>query len=191
MHYSDNEILRRLDNLYPSMTTPTGFWLAFVRSSEQTVNEFSDMAYLMFNNETAMVSTCTTVPGLPALQGGYKRYNKKGAAVICADKWMNKAFKSGLHNGKMRCLRQHKHIHTTRDGNGNSVAEEYGEEILGMWNTNIHCSTYNRWSKLVRRFIGPWSYGCIVYNNTPEYYAMLSLVKEEPISVIVLNEWSI
>ena len=193
MYYTGNEISARVKQVAGRSLPQQEIWLCFIRKSpdEQKPNQFNDLAYVMKGNKIIGEYTCTTVPGLPALQGGYRKYNKKGAAVICADTWMEKAFKKGLHNGKMKCLRQVKPIWTTRDGNGNAIAEEYGKKEYGRWYTNIHGSTYNRLSKLIRKFVGQWSYGCIVFNNNVEYYKFLDQVGDQAVSAIVLNEFSV
>jgi hypothetical protein len=137
-------------------------------------------------------TTCTTTPGLPALQGGFKKYNSQGAAVVCANVWMYNAFSYGLHSGKMRCLREVKPILTTRDGNMNSVAEEYGKRHLGMWYTNFHAASYKYLDTIVRKWIGHWSYGCIVCNNRVEYDKIIDLtMSQKGVSMIILNEFSV
>ena len=145
----------------------------------------------MKGRELIMITTCTTVPGLPALKGGFKKYNSKGAAVVCENIWMYNAFKKGLHAGRMLCLRMIKKVWSTRDGNLNSIAEEYGEKTFANVACNFHAADWKRFSKIVRFFIGHWSYGCIVCNNRQEYNEILDIVGDLPVSIVIIPEFSI
>ena len=172
---------------------PSGFWLLFVRRSleDQKPNEFNDVCYLMNGTNSVDNFTCTTVPGLPALKGGYKKYNKKGAAVLKSNIWMYDSFKKGLHNGRMKCLRQDKDLWAYRDGDNDNKAEQLGQATLGMWHTNIHTVSYKRFTDYIKKFIGGWSYGCIVFNNLDEYYRMLSFFYDDPVTALIIDEFTV
>ena len=194
MYYTSEQLITRAEQCEGFVKIPSNYWIACVRRNQddQKPNEFNDTFYLMKGNNIVKETTCTTTAGLPALQGGFKKYNSKGAAVVCSNIWMNDCFSYGLHAGKMPALRQVKEIYTTRDGNGNSIAEEYGERYKGMWYTNIHAATYNKHDKLLRKLIGNWSYGCIVLNYRPDYNEIIELTREQKsVSVIILKEFSI
>lgn len=194
MYYTSKQLITKAKQAEDYKGIPEGYWVCFVRINEedQKPNEFNDVAYLMRGEEIVLTSTCTTTPGLPALRGGFKKYNKAGAAVVKSNVWMNEAFSPGLHNGKMEALRQVKDIYAYRDGDMDDVAEQLGTPKLGMWHTNIHASTYDFMSKIRRLFIKGWSYGCIVWNFMPDYKRMIKLTKKQKfISAIVLDEFSI
>lgn len=194
MYYTDKQLIDRAKQVEGFEKIPSGVWLLFVRASEdsQKPNEFNDVAYIMLGERSIHETTCTTVPGLPALQGGYKRYNIKGACVLKADKWMHNAFKYGKHAGRMPALRQVKKLWSYRDGDGDSRAEQLGLPSFGMWHTNIHAAKWNIWADFVVKLIGHWSYGCIVYNRTKDYRYMLSATKDLPdVTALILNEFSI
>jgi len=194
MNYTADEIIEMAKRAEGYKGIPEDYWLAPIRRSqdEQKPDEFNDRVYLMKWHEIVMDTTCTTTPGLPALKGGFKKYNAKGAAVVCANIWMYKAFKYGLHSGKMRCLREVKNIFTTRDGDLDAIAEEQGPRYWGMWNTNFHAASYKYLDTLIRKWIGAWSYGCIVCNNRVEYDKIIDLCKDQDgVSMIILNEFSI
>ena len=194
MYYTQEQLVERAKQMEGFVSIPNDYWICFVRMNldDQKTNEFNDVANIMHGTNLIFSTTCTTVPGLPALKGGYKRYNKNGACVLKADIWMNDSFAYGLHNGKMECLREVEKLWSTRDGNGNNKAEEYGSYSFGMWATNIHCASYNLFVDFVRKLIGEWSYGCLVFNVNKLYRKMISLCKSQKrVSAIILNEFSI
>jgi len=193
MYYRSEHIVAMARMAEGFVEIPKGYWLAPIRTNlkDQKPNEFNDVVHLMHGEKKVMSTTCTTVPGLPALKGGYKKYNSKGAAVVCANVWMYDSFQYGLHRGRMKALRAVKAIFTTRDGNLNNKAEEYGNRQLGMWATNFHASTYKYLDKLVRKWIGHWSYGCIVCNNRQEYNKIIETVGKDPISMVIIPEFSV
>ena len=170
---------------------PAGYWLAGIRAIDQKPNQFNCVVNLMEGERLVMETTCTTVPGLPALKGGFRKYNSKGAAVVCSNIWMYNAFKKGKHAGRMWCLRMVKKVWSTRDGNLNDTAEEYGKRTFANVACNFHAADWNKWTKIVRFLIGHWSYGCIVCNNRQEYNKILEIVGDESVSMVILNEPSI
>jgi len=194
MYYTAEQLVTKAKEAKDYQGIPEGYWICCVRVNEadQKPNEFNDVLNLMMGESLVMMTTCTTTPGLPALRGGFKKYNKAGAAVVKAGVWMNNAFSPGLHNGRMKALRQVKDIFAHRDNDMDDIAEELGTAKKGMWHTNIHASTYDFLSKIRRLFIKGWSYGCIVCNFMPKYKKMIELTKSQKyISAIVLKEFSI
>ena len=194
MYYSAEHLVAKAKQVEDYKSIPEEYWICCIRVNEadQKPNEFNDTLHLMKGEQLVMTTTCTTTPGLPALRGGFKKYNKAGAAVVKSDIWMNEAFAPGLHNSRMKALRQVKDIFAHRDNDMDDIAEELGVAKKGMWHTNIHAATYDFLSKLRKLFIKGWSYGCIVCNYMPEYKKMIELTeKQKTISVVVLNEFSV
>lgn len=197
MYYSDEQLIEMAKRAEGYKGIPKGYWNLYIRCNldDQKPNEFNDVHYLMKGLKSVKTQTCTTVPGLPALKGGFKRYNKHGAAVIASNVWMYNAFKAGLHNGRMRALRQVKDIFIFRDGDMDNKPEQIGPRVKGMWHTNIHSVTYKLAWQATRNFvlklIGQWSYGCIVHNNVADYVEFLDTVGEDYITTLILDEFSV
>ena len=115
MHYSEKEIIAKVKEAEDFKGIPKGYWICCIRMNEEDrkPDHFNDVLNLMKGNHLVMSTTCTTVPGLPALKGGFKKYNKNGAAVVKSNIWMNDAFSPGYHYGysdEMKALRQVKDI---------------------------------------------------------------------------------
>jgi len=194
MYYSSKQIVEMASRMEGFTSIPKNYWLAPIRSNsaERKKNQFNCIVNLMYGEARIMTTTCTTVPGLPALLGGFKRYNSKGAAIVCDSKWMYDSFSYGFHAGRMKALRMVKKVCNTRDGNMNSVAEEYGKEYFSNVACNFHASDWNYASKLVRLLIGHWSYGCIVCNNRKEYNEIIELTKDQYfVSMVIIPEFSV
>lgn len=194
MYYTGEQIVERSKQIEGFKGIPQNYWLAFIRRNldDQKPNEFNDVANLMFGEQLVFSTTCTTVPGLPALKGGYKKYNKKGACVLKSDVWMYETFGYGLHNGRMECLREILPVWSYRDGDENEFAAQLGDATFGYVATNIHAATYNIWLDPIIKLIGHWSYGCIVWNVMKTYREMIRLCKpQKRVSAIILNEFPI
>jgi len=194
MYYTAKQIIEQSKRAKGFTNVPKDYWWVAIRSNEvdRSVNEFCCVFNLMRGKEIVKTTTCTTVPGLPALKGGFKRYNSKGAGVVCADIWMYDTFQNGLHSSRVKALRMVKPVWSTRDGNYNNVAEEYGNRTWGNILANVHPATFNIWSKLKRFFIGHWSYACIVLNNTPEAKEIIETTEDQDfVTGIILNEFSV
>lgn len=197
MYYTAKQLIAKAKESEGYEGIPEGYWICCIRMNEEDrkPNQFNDVLNLMEGSRLVLSTTCTTVPGLPALKGGFRRYNKKGAAVAKSNVWMIDAFSPGYHFGssnQMKALRQVKDIFAYRDGDMDDIAEQLGTPVLGMWNTNIHASTYNILNKIRRLLIKGWSYGCIVCNYRPEYNTMIKLTEDQKfISAIVLDEFSL
>ena len=194
MIYTDEQLITKAVTAEGFISIPQDYWVLCIRKNldDQKPNEFNDIAYLMHGGKAVFWTTCTTVPGLPALKGGYKKYNNKGAAVLKANIWMNDCFNGGLHSGRMKALRQVKPVYTYRDGDGDSKAEQLGKPILGMWYTNFHASTYKWADTIIRKWIGHWSYGCMVCNNRQDYNKIIeSTYNQSSVSILILDEFSV
>lgn len=198
--YTDQQLLDRAASLEDFKTFPKGRFFIFVRSNEDTPNVYDDKAYL-YDGSTDIptfigVASCTTNPGTPALTGGFKKFNKKGAALIKANQWCYNAFFYGLHRGKMPALRQRLPIWYHRDGDMDNKSEELGEPEYAVYYTNIHSNTYKYFDKVVKMFIGGWSYGCIVINARKKYITWINWFKakqksgeQKYVSACILEEF--
>lgn len=175
--YTDEQLLVKAASLEDFQGYPEGRWLIAVRSNEDSPNIYDDKVYMFKGEKFVAVTTCTTNPGTPALNGGFKRYNKKGAAVIKANQWCYDAYAYGLHSGRMPALRQIGKIWYHRDGDMDSKAEEIGEKEIANYYTNIHTNTYKYFNGVVKWFIGHWSYGCIVMNKRKTYIEWIKWFK--------------
>ena len=194
MYYEANEIITIAKRAEGFTYIPEDYWGAIIRSNsaDRKDDKFQCVFNLMQGNKIVKTTTCTSVAGAQAILGGYVRYNSKGAGIVCANIWMYDTFKFGFHQGEMRALRMVKPVWSTRDGNRNNVAEEYGKRYWQNIYANIHGATFNRWSKLVRVFIRGWSYACIVLNNNPEYNDIIDLTEhQDSVSAIILDEFSV
>lgn len=194
MYYTEKEIVAMAKRADGYNGIPEDYWLAPIRSNaeERKANEFACVANLMHGKKLIMSTTCTTVPGRPALLGGFRKYNSKGAAVVCSNTWMYDSFKYGLHVGRMAALRMIKKVWSTRDGNLNSTAEQYGKRYFQNVACNFHAATWNKWDKVVRLLIGHWSYGCVVCNNRQEYNEIIAKCKDQgPVSMVIIDEFSV
>jgi hypothetical protein len=178
--YTDKELLDKVQELESFTEFPKGYWILAVRSKADKPNKFDDKFYIYKGTDFVRVLTGTTNPGLSILKGGWKKYNKKGAAVVKSNEWYYNIYKYGLHRGKMPALRQRreKPILYYRDGDMDSKSEELGKVHSGVIYTNFHGATYVKESLLVRDKINGWSAGCLVANNTQDYYNTMNTFKQ-------------
>ena len=178
--YKDKELLDRVKSLDSFTEFPEGYWILAVRSIKDIPNKFDDKFYIYKGEEFVRVLTGTTNPGLSVLKGGWKKYNKKGAAVVKSNEWYYDVYKYGLHRGKMPALRQRKEkdILYYRDGNNDSKSNESGKVYSGVIYTNFHGANYNQNSAKIKSVINGWSAGCFVANNTQEYYSTIDMFRE-------------
>ena len=178
-NYTDKELINHDKSIPGFRYIPNNRWLYFVRSSEDSPNKMDDKCYDMLGETCLDVHTCTTNPGTPSLFGGFKKYKKKGSAVIASNQWMYKKFSFGYHNGRMPALRLIRPIHIFRDGNlDNKTDEVEGNEQYGNFNTNIHANNYDMTSRVIKWFINGWSAGCLVFNNIKKYSKMMNWFKK-------------
>jgi hypothetical protein len=193
MNYSDKQLLDKVKSLPDFQYTPQDYWLIFVRSKADLFDQFDDYAFLYKGEKFIDYSSCTTNPGGPILTGGWKKYTKSGAAVIKSNQWMYKSFKYGLHAGKMRALRQIKEFLYHRDANNDQHTDETSKVEKAIYNTNIHFDDYNIFHKIklvVKKFIGLWSAGCLVFNKQDFYENMINLTeKQESVTAVIIKEF--
>jgi len=178
--YTDKQLLDKVKSLESFEDYPKGYWILAVRSKDDIPNEFDDKFYIYKDQEFITVTTGTTNPGTSILKGGFKRYNKYGAAVVKSNEWYYDIYKYGLHRGRMGALRQRssKPIKYFRDGDGDGKSEESGKELSGVIYTNFHGSTYRKGSLLERDKINGWSAGCLVCNKNEAYESIIKRFRE-------------
>jgi hypothetical protein len=198
--YTDEQLLKRVQELDSFKSIPQGRWILGVRSNEDTPNKFDDKFYEFEGEEFIRVLSGTTHPGKTILQGGFMEYNPKGAAVVRADKWYYNVWKYGLHRRKMPALLQiGAQIEVYRDGDKDGKSEELGKPIPGWYGINYHTNTYN-WSaanlKIKAEDINAWSAGCQVINEREKYVEQMKWYenaqktkKQEYITYCLINEF--
>tara|TARA_R100001230_G_C5660909_1_gene165574 strand:+ start:716 stop:1306 length:591 start_codon:yes stop_codon:yes gene_type:complete len=192
--YTDKELLDKVQTLDSFKDFPKGYWILAVRSKADKPNKFDDKFYIYKGTDFITVTTGTTNPGTSILRGGFKRYNKVGAAVVKSQEWYYDIYKYGLHRGKMPALRQRssKPILYYRDGDMDGKSEEIGKVQSGVIYTNFHGSTYSKGSLLERDNINGWSAGCLVCNKNADYEALIKMFKDSKqkyFSVCLIKEF--
>jgi len=192
--YTDKELLDKVQTLDSFEKFPKGYWILAVRSKADKPNKFDDKFYIYKGTDFVTVTSGTTNPGTSILRGGFKRYNKVGAAVVKSQEWYYDIYKYGLHNRKMPALRQRssKPILYYRDGDMDGKSEEKGKLESGVIYTNFHGSTYSRGSLLERDNINGWSAGCLVCNKNKDYEEIIDLLKssdQKYFSVCLIKEF--
>jgi len=198
--YKDIELLTRVKQLPNFKAIPKGKWILGVRSNEDTPNYFDDKFY-EFQGETFIrVLSGTTNPATSILKGGYKDYNKNGAAVVKANKWYYNLWQYGLHKGKMPALLQTgAPITIYRDGDNDNKSEELGKEMDGYYGINYHTNTYDfsdKSIKLTKDQIDGWSAGCQVINEREKYLTQVEWYRharenniQESVTYCLINEF--
>lgn len=191
--YTDSDILTRMQSLPSYKGMPEGYHLIVVRSEEDGFNVFDDKAYLFHGGKFVLVTSCTSNPGGPALLGGWKKHNKRGAAVIKADEIYYDGLSYGFHNGKMPALRQEKPFYYYSDGNNDKKIDESGNVEFSIRNTNFHFNSYKVFQKIklaVSSIIGEWSYGCVVCNEQAKYEDIIARTKTQKfVTLTMLKEF--
>ena len=189
--FTDTEILERVKSLASFKTLPTGYWLVGIRSLEDETNKFDDKFYLFRDSEFITMTTGTTNPGAPVLQGGFVKYNKLGAAVVKSDEIYYDLWTYGLHLGKMPALKQVGNILVHRDGDKDGKSEELGVPIKGSgYGINFHAATYDTNFRGLQENIGNWSAGCQVVNDKQKHMQLINMIKNQRrISYVLLKEW--
>lgn len=197
MKYTDSQLLNRVKSLPsydPKRGLPKQLFIG-VRSKAGEPNKFNDKFYLYIDGVFILVSTGTTHPGAPILLGGWKEYDKRGAAIIKSDELYYDSHKKSdgkkvrHHKDKLPCLRQVGKMLYHRDNNNNDKVEEYGDVYLENNSTNIHLNNYDIFTKVKMIFIGNWSAGCPVLNEADKYRLMLDSVNDDYVSFCLLNEF--
>ncbi len=173
--YTDKQLLDQVRTANNYLGLPKDYWILGVKSSEDGYNIFDDKFYLFKGAKFIMVADGTTNPGGTVLKN-YSKYNKKGALIVKSDEWYYDLWRPGMHNGKMKALKQAEPILYYRDGDKDNRAEEIGELYRGMRGINFHTASYNHKVGFIKKFIGGWSAGCQVIADVEKYYKMLNLV---------------
>lgn len=187
-NYTDEQLLNRVKELKSFIRIPNDYWILGVQSKEDKFNEFDDKFYLFKGEKFIMVTTGTTNAGLTGLKN-YETYNSEGCAVIKTDEWYYTLWRPGLHNGKMRALKQYSAIKYYRDWNKNDKAEEIGKMREGIIGINFHTASYQPYN-VITRLIGGWSTGCQVANNTADYYKILDYIgNQDVVSYCLIKEF--
>lgn len=187
-NYSDKQLLDKAASLPSFKGFPDGYWILGIQSDEDKFDTFDDKFYLFKGKEFIMVTSGTTNAGKTAIFG-YEKYNKLGVAVIKTNEWYIDLWQSGLHQGKMKALRQISPIKHYRDNNKNTKIEEIGELYNSIIFCNFHTNDYNPLTKLIKWVIGGWSACCQVCNNPTDYYKILQLIGKQKVTYCLLKEF--
>ena len=195
MNYSAKEIIQRVKTAKNFKEIPAGFWICGIRTSEDTPDAFDDVFYLMKGDKIIVETTGTTHPGKAVLIGGFRKYNKKGAAVVVSNTWYNRVWKKGKHKGIYKALVQTgAKIDVYRDGNADAKVDATGTIYSGFFGINFHLSGKNPLKNLIKKLIGYWSAGCQVCNVYKDYRKIIKYIFEsdqEFISYVIVDEFSI
>jgi hypothetical protein len=189
--YSDSQLLDRVKSIKSFNSIPYNYWILGVRSNEDLPNKFDDKFYIWNGEKFITMTSGTTNPGTPILEGGFLKYNKVGAAVLKADEWYYGVWKYGLHQGKMPALKQVGPFIVYRDGDRDKKAEELGTPIVGSnYGINFHTVSYDLESKKISENIGEWSAGCQVANNVEKYSMIINMIKKQHnVTYCLINEF--
>lgn len=195
MRYSEKEIVMRAKQVDGYKEIPSGYWLCGVRSSEDQTDRFDDIFYLMKGTVMIKEFTGTTNPGKKILMGGWRKYNKNGAAVLASDMWYNNVWKKGKHKGRYAALLQRgAKVKVFRDGDNDGKSEEIGYVEWGWFGINFHLAATSWWEKTIRKLIGGFSAGCQVANVPKDYRDVMNKINDsdqELFSYCLLKEFSI
>ena len=183
--YTNKQLLRQVKKANNYAGIPKGYWILGVKSTEDEYNIFDDKFYLFHGTKFVMVSTGTVNPGGTVLKN-YSKYNNKGALIVKSDEWYYDLWAPGMHNGRMKALKQVEPILYYRDGNKNNKSEEIGIVYSGIRGINFHTASYDYKVGFIRKLIGGWSAGCQVVASVSKYYKMLKLVWGQPRTTFVL-----
>lgn len=189
--YTAEQLVKRIKQLTDFTHIPSGYWIVGVRNPEDHADRFDDMFYLMKGEELILKTTGTTNPGLSVIKGGFKKYNKHGAAIVESNRIYYDLWKYGLHKGYMPALRQSGDITVWRDGDCDHLSEEQGVRMTGMYYINFHTATKSYLGNIIKNTIGGWSAGCQVANNTKEYMKIINTIKDsgEKVTYCLLKEF--
>lgn len=171
--YTDKELLDRVKSLPSYVKIPGGHWILGVRSKEDAADINDDKFYIFKGEEFVMVMPGSTNPGKYGLLN-WRKWSKKGAAIIKANEWYYSVWKRGLHKGKMEALLQVGEFKVVRD-NDNDLKSEDDEEWTWERNRglNFHTQTYKTVQRVIRKFIGLWNIGCQTPSDSKKYYDFL------------------
>lgn len=198
-NYTDEELLNRVSSIDGFKGFPDEYWGIGVSSNEDQPDVFDDKFYLFKGKKFITVTSFTTNTGKYGLMN-FKKWNNKGAFVIEKDQWIYDFWKTAVyvdgkrtyakHKGRMKAWRQNKPCYGYRDSNMNDKAEQIGGRVYGMYGINFHTVTY-KLVEIVKKYIGGWSVGCQVVNDTKKYYDIIERVYEnqDTISYCILEEF--
>lgn len=189
--YKDKELLDKVKSLPSFKGIPVGYWLLGVRSLGDLPNKYDDKIYLFKGEDFIKVVSATTNAGLPVLKGGFLKYNSMGAAIVKTQEWYYDVWQYGLHNGKMKALKQVGNFLVYRDGDKDDKAEEIGKVFEGNhFGINMHSISYNLAVDKIGINIGEWSAGCQVVNDVQKYVEIIDLVKDQKrVSYCLIKEF--
>jgi len=193
MYYTNEELEERMKMLGMN-NIPQNYWIRGIRSGDDTPDRFDDVIQLMKGKELILETTGTTNPGVSILQGGFKKYKQKGAAILGADKFYSNVWTFGKHLGKQEALLQRgAKVCIFRDGNLNRLSEEVGDPSWEYAGINFHCDQHNlNAADKQSNKVGGWSAGCQVCNNLEDYKKIIEACKNQKlVSYCLLNEFSI
>lgn len=189
-NYTDKELLDRVRSLQGFTHIPY-YLLIAVRSKADAFNLYDDKFYFYINGQFYCVTTGTTNSGSYSLLGGWKKANPNGSAIIKSDEIYYDVYQYGLHKGRMPALRQVKPMKYYRDGNNDKKVDEVGKVYTEIAYTNFHFNNYDITSKIKATFIGGWSEGCFVVNDSVGYNKIINEVKKgnKPVTLALLKEF--
>jgi hypothetical protein len=194
MRYTDKELIERAKQVEGFNGIPSVYWILGIRSHADLPNKFDDTFYLMKGEKSVLVTTGTTNPGTPILQGGFMKYNKDGAAVLKSDKWYGNVWQYGMHQGKIPALKQlGAPVTIFREGDRDNKSEEIGKMTTGYYGINFHPDQYNiNAADSASENIGGWSAGCQVCNNISDYRKIIDATRKQKfVTYLLLNEFSV
>lgn len=188
-NYTTAQLLEKVREIDGFKGYPQEYWLLGVRSNEDTANRFDDKFYLFLGEQFILVTSGTTNPGTPTLMQ-FEKVNKKGAAVLNADKWYYNVWHFGKHQGKVDALLQlGAPVEVYRDIDKDDDSEEQGVLDRGYFGINFHPNTYKP-SAQKTNVIGWWSAGCQVVNDLNTYKRIITMCKpQKVVSYCLINEF--
>lgn len=188
-NYTTAQLLEKVREIDGFKGYPQEYWLLGVRSNEDTANRYDDKFYLFLGEQFILVTSGTTNPGTPTLMQ-FEKVNKKGAAVLNADKWYYNVWHFGKHQGKVDALLQlGAPVEVYRDTDKDDDSEEQGVLDRGYFGINFHPNTYKP-SAPKTNVIGWWSAGCQVVNDLNTYKRIITMCKpQKVVSYCLINEF--
>lgn len=188
--YQDHQLLNRIKTVPGYTHTPDEYFFIFVRSNEDEPDKFDDKVYLYDGKTFVDWTNCTTNSGVYGLKN-FRRWNRHGAANLDFDRVYYDGWKDGIHRGKVKAWVQNTMVDVWRDNDMDSKAEEIGKLQTGFFGINIHTITYRWWSNVIRKLIGRWSVGCLVFNQSGVFRKWHQMItkRQKKITVFLLNEF--
>jgi hypothetical protein len=189
-NYTDEQLVARVKSHAQGYTKiPEGYWMIYVRSSENEFDKFDDKRYLMKGEKCLQVATCTTNAGKYGLKQ-FAEYNKLGCAVLKADHMVYDYGRKGLHKGKAKAWVQNKPWPYFRDNDKDELAEESGKVYMDVIGANLHTSSYIAGNKKITANIGAWSTACQVDDSTLKFEEAYKMTGDQKdLTVCILNEF--